>query len=70
MLGCDSISQRKREDLSQTDSGSRRGFFKNIFACYSTVPGLSCGMWDPQSPLQHVGSLVVACKLLVAACGI
>ena len=32
---------------------------------------LSCGMWDLWSSLQHEGScIVVACKLLVVACGI
>ena len=33
---------------------------------YSAAPGLSCSRWAPW--LQHVGSLVVACELLVAAC--
>ena len=32
--------------------------------------GLSCGLQDLSSWLWHVGSLVVACKLSVAACGI
>ena len=32
--------------------------------------GLSCTMGDLQSSLQHAGSLVVACELLVAACEI
>ena len=33
-----------------------------------TAPGLICGTSDLQSLLQDVGSLVVACELLVAAC--
>ena len=35
---------------------------------YLTAPGLNCGMLDLQSWLQCVGSLVVACELLVAEC--
>ena len=38
-----------------------------IFFIYLAVPGL---MQDLQSSLQHVGYLVVACKLLAVACGI
>ena len=34
-------------------------FFKN--SIYLAMPGLSCGMRDPPSSLQHVGSLVAAC---------
>ena len=34
------------------------------------MPGLSCSTQDLQSSLQHVESLVVACKLLVVAWGI
>ena len=41
-----------------------------IFLIYLAVPGLSCGTLDLLSSLWHAGSLVVACKLLVAACGI
>ena len=37
---------------------------------YLAVPGLICGTWDLQSWLQHVGSLVAVCRLLVEACGI
>ena len=33
-------------------------------------PGLICSTWDRWSSLGHVGSLVMVCKLLVAACGI
>ena len=36
---------------------------------YLAVLGLSCGMQDLQSSLQHEGSLVVEYKLLVAAGG-
>ena len=43
-------------------------YFKKFI--HLAVPGLSCGTQDLPSSLQHVGSLVVACKLLVAACGI
>ena len=32
--------------------------------------GLSCGKQDLQPLLWHAGSLIAACKLLVAACGI
>ena len=41
-----------------------------IFFLYLAVPGLSCGTQDLQSSLQHVGCLVVTCKLLAVACGI
>ena len=37
---------------------------------YLAVLGLSCGMQDLQSSLQHEGSLVAAHKLLVVAGGI
>ena len=47
-----------------------KGFFKNNYFIYLAVPGLSCGTLDLLSSLWHAGSLVVACKLLVAACGI
>ena len=35
---------------------------------YLAVPLLSCGTWGLCSSLQHVESLVAACKLLVEAC--
>ena len=38
-----------------------------IFFIYLAVLGLSCGTQDLQSSLQHVGCLVVACKM--ASCG-
>ena len=34
---------------------------------YLAAPGLSCGTPDLRSLLEHAGSLVVACKLLVGA---
>ena len=37
---------------------------------YLAVLGLNCSTQDLQSSLQHAGSLVSACELLVAACGI
>ena len=37
---------------------------------YWAVPSLSCGAWDLGSLWWHAGSLVVASKLLVAACGV
>ena len=37
---------------------------------YLAVLGLSCPTWNLWSLLQHAGSLVVGCKLLVGACGI
>ena len=42
----------------------------NIFIIDLAAPGLSCGIRDLPSSLRYVGSLVAACKLLVAACGI
>ena len=50
-------------------------FKKKLFLfTYVCVPDLHCGVWDLWSALQHVVSLVVACrlfcKLLVEACGI
>ena len=44
-------------------------FFFNLFI-YVAVPGLSCSMQNLPSSLRHVGSFLVACKLLVVACGI
>ena len=44
-----------------------RSFF--TYFCLLASLGLSCGIQDFWSSLQHVGSLVVACKLLVVACG-
>ena len=41
-----------------------------IFIISLAVPGLSCDAWDRQCLLLHVGSLAVACKLLVVAYGI
>ena len=41
-----------------------------IFKKYLAVPGLSCDTWDLQASLRHAESLIVACKLLVTACGI
>ena len=45
--------------------------FSNLLKIYiylfNRTRGLSWGMWDLQASLQHVGSLVVAGKLLVAA---
>ena len=43
-------------------------FLKALF--YFTAPGLSHGPRDLWSLLHQTGSLVAACKLLVAACGI
>ena len=37
---------------------------------YLAVPRLSCGMWNRQSLLQHMRSLVGTCELLLVACGI
>ena len=47
-------------------------FFKIfiLLIIYLAVLGLSCSTGDLQSSLQHVRSLVAACELLVAACGI
>ena len=41
---------------------------KSYFLIYLAVLGLGCGTRDLRSLLQHVGSLVVVGKLLVAAC--
>ena len=38
-----------------------------LFKLFLAVPGLSRSARDLQSSLQHVGSLVAACGLLVAA---
>ena len=43
------------------------GFFLNI---YLTGPDLSCSTQDLTSYLWHAGTLVAACELLIAACGI
>ena len=45
-------------------------FFLIFIVIYLAVPGLSCGMWYLWSSLWHAGSLVAACKLSAAACGI
>lgn len=37
---------------------------------YLAALGISCGMWDLRSLLQHAGSFVATCKLLVVPCGI
>ena len=43
-------------------------YFKKIFT-YLAVLGLSCGTWDLQSSLQHVGSfLALACGFLAVMC--
>jgi len=35
--------------------------FKNMYMCiYLAVPGLSCGMWYPQSLLWHTGSVFIS----------
>ena len=41
-------------------------FKKYLFGCI----GSYCCTWDLGSSLQPVGSLVAACELLLAACGI
>ena len=41
-------------------------FLKNYLFIHLVTLGLSCGRQAPQ--LQHGGSLVVACELLIAAC--
>ena len=37
---------------------------------YLVALGPSCGTQDPPYSLRRAGSLVVACKLLIASCGI
>ena len=37
---------------------------------YLAESGLGSGTWDLPSSLQHMGSLVAACELLVVECGI
>ena len=44
-------------------------FYFTLFT-YLAAPGLSCGTQDLPSSLRCVGSLVVACRPLVVACGI
>ena len=43
---------------------------KNYLLIYLAVPGLNCSTQDLGSSLWHAGSLVAACELLVASCGI
>ena len=45
-------------------------FFKKKVFFYLAAPGLSCGKQGLFLKLQHMGSLVVPCELIVAACGI
>ena len=45
-------------------------FSNFIYLIYLAVPGLSGSTWSLGSSLWHVGSLAVACELLVATCGI
>ena len=44
--------------------------FNFIYLIYLATPGLSGSTWGCGSSLGHVGSLSVACELLVAVCGI
>ena len=41
-----------------------------IYLSYLAVPGLNGSTWSLGSSLWPVGSLAVACELLVATCGI
>ena len=43
---------------------------KKYLFVYLATPGLRNGVWDLGSSLQHVESLLVACKLLVPPPGI
>ena len=55
------------------DLGSSLGWedpLEEGMATPSSIPGLSFGIRDLRSSLQYAGSLVAACKLLVAASGI
>ena len=54
------------------DHNKERNFLKLILkiSAYLATPGLSCGTGHLWSLLRHASSLVVACELLVAACGI
>ena len=49
---------------------TKASLFLTFIVIYLAVPGLSYGMWYLWSSLWHAGSLVVACKLLAAPCGI
>ena len=66
----------KQQGLGVNSNGHKEYFYlffndflKHLFICW-TVMVLSCGMWDLQPSLWHAGSLVAACKMLVATCGI
>ena len=56
--------------MGQGDGDGGPEFFENTLFMYLAVLGLSCGTWDLQSSLQHVGSLVPEFELLVVACRI
>ena len=43
--------------------------FLTLTFIYLATPGLTCGTWDFQSSLQHVGSLVAAYRLLLQHVG-
>ena len=49
------LGRRKRQNLGPVSSV----FAFYFFLIYLFAPGLSCGTWDLQSLLQHVGSLIV-----------
>ena len=46
--------------MEQGDGDGGTEFFENTLFMYLAMLGLSCGTWDLQSSLQHVGSLVPA----------
>ena len=55
--------------LDDTQCNPQRDFLKKIYLFYLTEPGLGCVVWGLLSLFRPEGSLIVACELLVVACG-
>ena len=53
--------------LQVMNPGRSQQMLDASFLSFLAAPGLICGMWDLRSLLQHAGSLVETCELLVAA---
>ena len=72
-LGFPGGSDGKESACNAGDLGSSLGWedaLEEGMATSSSMPGLSCGIQDLRTSLQYAGSLLAACKLLTAACGI
>ena len=70
LVCCNPWDHKELDTAEWTTTQSTESFFVLLLNIYLATPGLSCCAWDLQSYFQHEGSLVAACKLLVAACGI